>query len=537
MRRNWIIAGLVTAVAAAGGAVAYQRGNHWKEFHFVGSRLKVDLAHPDALIRTSSLSRLPRDLLKAPIARDVLTEELAFYYDQQEDRLGLSGALKRIAYEHKLDWTDQILAGALNAPAELALWRDGKGALRHYALVMQRNALSRVLQQAATVALKDGQLKRAGEISTASGKAVVLALEINPRRTLLLISQGERLVVLSDPGLLFDTGNQPVAAARAAVQGWLTNEGVLARQFELDGVAASVGTKTAAPAPNHTIAVSAATLALGYGAFLSGFKGLRFDFTDSWSSSVWVDPQKLPPTGLGDARLWRAAPANPSACVLLPMDWQAVRKAVAEASKKPPLLDDATLKALNGPALACWYAESTLYTPVFIAQLAGRLPQRNASLQALADWAISSGGTSEQAAAGNSKTPDDVMVWRGADDGAMLGARGAYVAFSPDHALVEKVLDTLARTHPSVADQMPTSSATLALMTPRPLSAMAEQEMLSALGGPGDENLLAVTQARLPAHIKALAAYPAYRLEIRAQGQSQGNWRAVSWSNTPERAK
>ncbi|MGZ3159331.1 MAG: DUF2138 family protein, partial [Burkholderiaceae bacterium] len=101
MRRTWIIVGLI--VTATASAAIYQRGSNWKEFHFVGSRLKVDLAHPDALIRTTSLSKLPRDLLKVPIARDVLTEDLAFYYEQHEDRLGLSGAIKRIAYERKLD--------------------------------------------------------------------------------------------------------------------------------------------------------------------------------------------------------------------------------------------------------------------------------------------------------------------------------------------------------------------------------------------------------------------------------------------------
>ena len=91
---------------------------------------------------------------------------------------------------------------------------------------------------------------------------------------------------------------------------------------------------------------------------------------------------------------------------------------------------DATLEALNGPALACWYAESTLYTPVFIAQLAGHPPQRDASLQALADWAISADGSIDKSAAGNSQTPaDDVMVWRGANDGAMLGARSKILMY------------------------------------------------------------------------------------------------------------
>jgi uncharacterized protein YfaA (DUF2138 family) len=525
MRRTWII---VILLLTAASAAAYQRGSNWKEFHFVGSRLMVDLAHPDAVIRTASLSALPRDLLKVPMARDVLTEDLAFYYEQHEDRLGLNGAIKRIAYEHKLDWGDRILASALNEPAEVALWRDGKGALRHYAIVLRRNVLAKVMQEAATVALKDNQLKRAGEIDTAAGKAMVLALEVNPRRTLLLVSQGERIVVLSDPGLLFNGGNKVVPKARAAVAEWLQSDGVLARQFALDGEKPESG---AATAPTHTFAVGAPTLALGYGAFMPGFKGVRFDFGGSWSTSLWLDPKGVPAAGLGDGALWRAAPANPGACVVLPVDWRAARRVVGEAGKKPQL-PAAALAALDGSALACWYGESNLYSPVFIARLAKGLLHRNADLQALASWAIASGGALDKAAVGKAK--GDTMVWRGSGGKAAVGARDAYLVFSPDGALVDKALATIGRTHPSVADQMPASNATLALMTPRPLSAMAEREMLAALSASGDANLLAAAQTHLPARMQALAAYPAYRLEL--TGPVKGDWQRVEW-RASEKAK
>jgi uncharacterized protein YfaA (DUF2138 family) len=557
MRRTWIIAGLVTAAVAS--AAGYQRGLNWKEFHYLDTRLMADLGQPDALIRTTSLSRLPRDLLKVPIARDVLTEDLAFYYQQNEDTLGLKGALKRIAYEHKLGWTDRILATALDESAEVALWRDGKGALRHFAIVMQRNALAKVMQEFATVALKDRQLKLAGEIETGGAIAKVYALEINPRRTLLLVTKGDRIVVLSDPGLLFDRGNKVVPAARAAVAEWLDSEGALARRFALDEPKAA----SAAAQPAHTLAIGAPTLALGYGSFLSGFKGVRFDFGATWSTHVWIDQKGLPSAGLGDRALWRAAPANPSACVLLPIDWGAAQKVVSEADKKPELPSSTSLAVLDGSALACWYGNSTLYAPVFIARLAKGIPDRNAALQALAAWAISRPGADDSQAgesADNAVPPargkersksarikDDVMIWRAASGGAQatkggrpsapaVAARGNYVVFSPDGALVDLVLDTLARKNPSVADQMPASSATLALVTPRPLAAMAEQEALAALSGPGDANLRAAAQTHLPARMKALAGYPPYRLELTSRGKTLGGWQRVEW-RTPEEGK
>lgn len=500
MRRTWIIAGLI--VSAAAGAAAYKRASNWKEFHFIGTGLMADLAHPDAVIRTRSLSQLPHDLLKVPIARDVLTEDLAFYYEQHEDRMGLNGAIKRIAYEHDLGWSDRLLASVLDAPAEVAFWRDGKGALRHYALVLKRNALAKVLQEAATVAIKDAQLTSSGVIETAQGQAQVLALEVNPRRTLLLISLGDRLVVLSDPGLLHgEKGFEP--AAQQAVRTWLEKDGSLTRDFALNDEQASA---------SHTLAIGASTLAMGYGEFISGFKGLRFDYDNGWSTAVRVDAKHK--TGLGDEALWRATPANPSACALLPIDWSLVRRVVNEAEDKPSLPDNA-MATLEGAGVACWYNESNLYSPVFVARLTKGLPKRDAALQLLAVWAIDAKNATKHAG--------DATIWRNGK--AALGASGDYVVFSPDSRLVEKALDTLARTHPSVADQMPASGTTLALLTPRPLSAMADREIRRVAG----ETDLQAVNTHLPSKMKALASYPPYRLELAAQSKARGEWLPVEW--------
>lgn len=289
----------------------------------------------------------------------------------------------------------------------------------------------------------------------------------------------------------------------------------------------------------HTFVIGAPTMALGYGHFLSGFKGLRFDFGGEWSTSLWLDAKRMPAVGLVDAALWRAAPANPSACLALPLDWRAARQVVGQAANKPMQATVEALAALEGSAVACWYGESTLYAPVFIVRLAAPLPQRDATLEALAGWAIK-GGVALDAAAGKTKTTgkekgkdkDGSALWRGingAGGEAALGASGAYIAFSPDGALVEKVLDTIARRHPSVADQLPAGDATLALLTPRVLSAMAEREVMDALDGAGDANFLAAAQTHLPPRMKALAGYPAYRLELARQGREAGEWRQLDW--------
>lgn len=524
---------LAGVVVLAVSALAVHRMVNRKVARFDGPAMMVGLAQPDALIRTQSLAGLPRDLLKVPLARAVLTEELVFYYDQHEDRLGLSGAIKRIAYEHNLEWPDKILEAVFNEPAELAFWRDGKGALRHYALVMRRNTLAKVLQQAATVAASDSQLKLAGEIGGFGHKASVLALEISPRRTLLLITRGEQMVVLSDPGMLFNDKNEVVSKSAAAVGEWLDNEGTLSRHFMLDGDAAkNAANNDANKASNnakharHTMVLGSATLALGYGSLMPAVKGLRFDFDGSWSSSVWLDATRLAASGLGDAAVWRAAPANPAACLLMPIDWREAQKVLQEADVKPQLPGSdglASLAALDGAALVCWYADSGLYTPVFITRLRKSLPGRSASLQALALWAIREGGALDKKSGGK----DDALLWLAGANAAALAARGDYLVFSPDRKLVHKTLETIGHSRSSVADQIPATNATLALLLPRPLSSMAEREMMSALAEVGNEDLVAAAKNHLPPKIKALAAFTPFRLELNSQGKS--GWQPVEW--------
>lgn len=524
MRRKWIAT--IVIVIAAAGAAAYQIGKHWKRYDYVGTRLMVDLSRPDAVIRTTSLSKLPRDLLKVPIARDVLTEDLAFYYEQHEDRLGLNGAIKRIAYEHNVEWTDRIFASIFNEPAEVAFWRDGKGALRHYAVVIRRNTFAKIIEQAANVAMKDSQLKLAGEISTANGTAKVMALELNPRRTLLLIAQGDQIVALSDPGLLLNDSNSMVSESKAAIVDWFNHPGSLSQQFALDSIQAD-----SKPNPNearHTLAIGAPTMAIGYGAFMPGFKGMRFDFGGTWSTSIWLDQKTLPSSHLLSPALWSAAPANPSACVTLPIDWTSVIKVVNEADTKPNLPEKAALSALSSPAIACWYNESKLYSPVFITQLASGTPNRKETLDALAKWAI--GAEELENVTGKAKkNKQEIQRWRNAQTQATLASSGDFVVFSPDADLVQKVTDTIARNHPSVADQTANTVSMLGLITPRSLSQMAQREIDAALSGSEDENFLNAVHTHLPARLKALSSYAPIRLELSQLRATPQAWQKVEW--------
>lgn len=516
MRRIWIAIGFITLFTSVIVAVGLSNGSHLKPFHYTGTQLKADLQHPDAYIRTKSLSTLPADLLRVPIAHDVLTEDLAFYYDNHEDRLGVSGAIKRIAYEHNLNWSDKILASVLNEPAEIALWRDGHGALRHYAIIMKRNIWSKIMQEIATVTKDDTQLTKAGEIETSKGKITVFALEINPRRTFLIMSQNDTLVILSDPGLLLDNDGKIVAEANNELSAWFNNDTKLSREFNLAAVSNS---------ETHTLIIRSSALALGYDPFMPGFEGIRFDFGDNWATSIWIDPKRLGDAKLGDTELWKAAPANPSACMVLPLKWDILHQLVTKAETQDALPPSTELKTLKGSVLACWYDESGLYAPAFIIHSESQLQNRNKSLRTLAKWAISDNKIVEKTFP---KDPDTIL-WSGETSQASIGAKDNYIVFSPNRQLVEKIFDTMNHLYPNVTDQIKTSDATMALLTPKPLSSMIEKEVIAAVDDAGDANLLAFTQTNLPPRMHALAHYGAYRLERLGELNPEKSWHQVQW--------
>jgi uncharacterized protein YfaA (DUF2138 family) len=543
--RRWIVAGSIVAVIA--GVAAY-RYLGWSPVDPVSTvraegpvRVPLDLARPDAVIRTGSLSRLPRDLLRLPVARDVLTEDLAFYYEQHEDRLALGGALRRIAYEHQLVWSDALLQAALDEAAEIGLWRDGKGALRRFALVLDRNTLATVLQELAAVALKDRQLQIAGEISLEGYSTPVYSLTLSPRRSLLIVSGGERIVMLSDPWMLLDQDGKVMVSAQRTVANWLANPGVLAGAFQLDN---------SAQAPAHSLAIGASALALGYAAFVPSFNALRFDFSTAagWSTHVWMDSVPPETKSREDAQTWKVLPVNPSACVQLPLDWNLILTVMGEAKIAAGNTNELALR--DGSAVVCWYRESNLYSPLFVLRLQTTPKDRDAIVRTLAEWALrlppSEKGADDKksavapdAAAGSDTPPKPeiragVLRWQPAGEGRpgmpvpTVAAKGDHLFFSPDPALVDRALDTLARRNPSVSDQMSEARDTLAFITPRSLAPMVEREALAALSRPGDANMRAAVQTHLAPRMQALARYPAYRLTFSARPANQG-WRSVEW--------
>jgi uncharacterized protein YfaA (DUF2138 family) len=536
LRRRLQSVAVAAAVVVLGGLFVRHRVR--AQWDGPVSSLEVTLARPDALIQTHSLSALPKDLLQVPLLRDLLTEDFVFFYEEHPDRLGLRGTLRRIAYEHDLSWKDEILSWALDQPAEIALWRGPAGSLDHWMITLTRRELAGLLQEAATVAASDRQLKIAGRLTVGEAETTVYALERGTRRTLLLASRGDRVVVLSDPGLLFGEDRALLADSQRVVAALLsgnpTQHDLLRGTFTLE----------TAPEAQHTVSVRTHWLSFGYQRFFPGLLALRFDFgRDGWATRALLDGSALPASALADRELWASVPANPALCALLPVDWSQGSSLAEGAPATVARSIEALSSELSGPAAVCWYPEGRLQTPLVVALLKSGRPALAPRLGALFNWAIRrpAGGAlavGRREAGGLVFSRELEVPFAAAGDPAppepgpltiTLAVAGRHVFFSPDAERVAQALDTVAHRYPALADTLPAEGVTLGLLVPRALSALSRKEALVMLPRADEPVFRTAAERHLLPRLSTVERYPAYRLTLAAAPGPGPSWRDVAW--------
>ncbi|AYB50407.1 DUF2138 domain-containing protein [Ralstonia solanacearum] len=565
----------IGAAALVAGAVVIAQ-LVWHPFgrtHALRARaVRLDLTLPDALIDSQSLSQLPRDVLRVPLLRDVLTEDFVAYYEGNDDRLSVAGALRRLAYEQKLDLAETVLKHVFDEPARVMLWRGPDDKLRYWVLSMQRNGLAKALEAVGTVAAGDAQLSKVADALGDSG-APVYALKLGSARSILIASKGDRLVALSEPGILLDKDGKPMAAQAKALGALLSDD---AGQRNEQGKAFAL--PAAEPAGHHVL-VSANYLSFGYQQFFPGIEALRFDFGtgvsgNGWKSAALIDPDRL--AGKWDnAALWHALPADPAACATLPVDWKAAGALLRNVAGEAKAITEAAARvgdAFTGPAAVCWYGKSSLVAPLFVARLASA-QQGEAVKPALgalfgqivgayeakaqadkADKVDEGAGAYKRLPVTTRPGPASATLWQrpvsarygtaqsaGAPFAAQLSAdryfpvtlavAGDVVVFSPDARLVDDALAVLAKRFPAVADSLPRDKAgrIVLTMTPASLAPLIRREAGAALPAEQEAVFLTAAQTHLFPKLKALARYAPVSLALDGAAPSSRGWVPVTW--------
>lgn len=347
---------------------------------------EIKLAQPDVWVHSQNFALLPHDLLQVPLLKALLTEDFIYFYAQDEDWLSLQGAMRRISFEHELNWSDTLLKNIADAPADLYMWHDDSHALRYWALSMERDSLTTVAQSLAKLKLAaDKQLHEIGRVSIGGDDVPVLRVSLSASRQMVFAAHGKRMVLLSDVVMASHAGEDLDDQAETLIKRLLADNANIRAEVVSEW---QVSTK-AQPVVNakQTIMLSNRLFAQGYGAFIPSLRAVRFDF----DGKTWVSQANITPTAF-DPKIWSHLPANAAFCASAPIDWTQVQKAVDGASSltvKPKLAED-----FASTGAVCWYAEEgdNVVQPLFVAlRQSGK--GSDASFNALFDWGVATNQT------------------------------------------------------------------------------------------------------------------------------------------------
>ncbi|MGJ0430801.1 DUF2138 family protein [Methylobacter sp.] len=520
--------------------------------------VEVNLLNPDAFLNTQSLSRLPKDLLTAPVLQHLALEDLFFYYRENEERLSLEGTLRRISFEHELNLSDRFLAAILDRPAQIAFWKSRDGRLGRWLTVVRREGLVPVLEALAKTALADSQLRIAGALPGPSAPQV-FELSYGRRLKLYFASVGDHLLVFSDPGILLHTEAAELErvnrllSAKNPADHWV-------QSFQLD-----------VQPHAHTFAVSANYLSLGYQTLFPALHALRFDYdAPGWTAAVSASDSF--PTA---SKVWNAVPDHPALCAAVPIDpdrTAALLSKVVSADDAERLAD-----ALEPPAAVCWYDKTKLYAPL-VAIRKNSEASLNTALQNLFRTAI---GTHEAGVAqvepsaakpaqqaGEDEPaeapvviyhpPFEVLedkqangtVWRrevsspygirpredsehsedmrsGRYFTVALAERQDTLLFSPDATLVDDAIAVLEGRYPALGDALPENSESAVVMYPDRLVNMVTTALLDSLPGEREPIFRANVSERLLPELEKLKDGRIMRLPM-PTGKTA--WEPLKWS-------
>ena len=479
-RRPWLYAclGLLAVILAIGAYRYWHKAPRYKGV----SRLQVDLRQPEMLLATRNLAQVPKDVAAAPILAGLVDEQLVFHYEEDEARLSLEGSLRRLAYEHKVGIEDRFLSMLLAGPAEIGIWRSGKGRPEHFVARLERGVLARLSEAFARIALDDRQLKLVGKFSVAGDEISLYALDYGGGRQLAFAGHGENWVFLSDPALALDS------------EGTLTGDAETVLGELLRGAHPWQAKLPASVTAQHSFVIGQQALTLGYAHFLPALAGLRFDHADgNWQASLRLN-QTSATAALDTAGIWRAVPLGAALCTALPVDWPATGAPLAVLLGKDAVLP-ATLAALDPIAAVCWFAGSRLSAPLFIARAATAMPPDAGQLLArLAEKSWSAKGAKAAGKDAESQIHAVTVASRHGirppDGGARafepaLAWRGGLIFFSPDRRQVDAALDVAGKRAAALGDEPGLHGPGWLVFDPPQLARLLRSEVQEVL--PADE--------------------------------------------------
>lgn len=546
-RRGVLIAlGLAVAAAAVGGYFWFSKTD-LPPRQLVESTKPYfpNLRRPDALIESVSLSRLPKDLLSVPLLRDTLSEDFVFYYEANADRLGLRGSLRRIIYEHDLTLQDNLIDSLFDQPADIALWRGADGKLKDFVMVIARGGLATLLEPLARVALDDTQLRLMGSLRIDGDDVPLYRLRYGAYRDVLFASFGDKLVVLSNPAMLFENGEAQLREPTEDLEALLSGKNFLPEYFGLPQRGDLA----------HRISLDANAIAFGYQRFIPAFAGVRFEMGEQgWTSHLALNHLEGQ-TDFDLRPVWQAMPMGASVCFALPVSLELPENVLPTLG--PDTAATAQLAKNISSAGLCWYDTPRLHSPLLVAKLKVEgTPALDAQLGDLfknvigayeplattrvfpiesetqggaAIWRRQVSSPYGQYPAKEAKQPDTIFgknFFR-----VSLARHDSMLIFSLDDRLVGASLNSLEKRWPPMADVLPEQGLVPAYIAPLKLANLLKRETWESLPQNVEPVFRNAAQTYLMPKLQSLAKHDSYVLTAPAETKvnKMWQWLPLTW--------
>ena len=503
---------------------------------------------PDAVIATRSLSSLPKDIIKIPILKDLLTEDFVFYYNEGgADWLSFKGALARISFEQKTDWPSQVLAWLLNSPAEIALWKGNDGKLNHFMVVIDQTGVKALIESMVKSSTAFPNDKQLADENSEVNKKKVQVLNLGTDRKVYLVSEDNLFFIYSDLSMALPSKDRTVKDRIMSFLGVSDQIGVFGPKLGNS---------------SHILTVNANYLSFGYQAFFDSIKAFQFQYDEQgWKTSVLTSTElKLP-----DPKDWAQLPRGAAFCVALPVD----KKKIESIIKAGRWLEKAT-----DTAISCWYPSSKLYSPVLA--LRGdysELMQNSDELKKLFNSVIGSKEALWKPAAEEGGAPTliykkklDVKVEaqdsqlsltrevggrfglyssKKSSDSTKLGSKRFFrvklsvtpgsIIFSPDDQLVDQSLSTVTGKFPSMQTMLSSKvSGTSVFISPEAFAKLAKSSILESLPQAQESIFRGAVSRHLFPNLDKFAKRPAQTASLGATDDSNKSasglrWKTLDW--------
>lgn len=524
----------------------------------VNNNLQIDLHHPDVLIESHSLSRLPKDLLAIPFLHATLTEDFVFYYQNNADRLGITGSLRRIVYEHELKLRDNLLEMLLDQPASIALWQDKHGKLNHFMAVIKLSGLARLLEPLTRIVADDSQLMVLDftPLNVAGEPISVYQLRYSGNKTVLFASHGDTLVLFSDSAMLYQQQSESQDATQlvnALLSGnvpWPERFGLLPRD--------QLSSNTTGPVETaHRILVSANYLGFGYQRMAPALGGVRFEMhPQGWESYLALHGAAVAGNASFDfTPIWNAMPMGASFCMALPvsqdMPEYLLQRVNEISSGDSPIEKPAPLLAITGSSGVCWYPDANLYTPLFVSHLANanivdeKIDEQLETLfnktigarekqpvqvvsrlhEQGAWWQREVSSVYGQYPLSESQMPESLLASRFFR--VSLARHNHILLFSLDDTLVGRALQTLDNNFPPIAESLPAKAVVPVYVAPQALSELFKKEAFSSLPKSLEPIFHNAAQTFLLPKLIALAEQQRYAVVLPADTCIETDWQWI----------